>query len=93
VSARLDAALAELAAALREEMRAELAEQGNRPTRLLSVDEAATMLGIGRTALYDQLAAGRIRSVKVGRRRLVPATAVAELADEAGDLSPPGAAS
>ena len=42
-----------------------------------SVDEAAAMLGIGRSALYAELQAGRLRSVKVGRRRLVPSGAIA----------------
>jgi len=48
------------------------------PDRLLSVDEAARQLGIGRSALYGELAAGRLRSLKVGRRRLVPSGALAE---------------
>lgn len=37
----------------------------------ISVDEAAGLLGIGRTRCYQLVLAGRIRSVKVGRRRLV----------------------
>ena len=48
------------------------------PDRLLSVDEAAQWLSIGRSALYAELAAGRLRSLKVGRRRLVPASALTE---------------
>jgi hypothetical protein len=36
------------------------------------------MLGIGRSRLYDEIAAARVRSVKVGRRRLVPSGAIAE---------------
>ena len=36
------------------------------------------LLSIGRSALYGELAAGRLRSVKVGRRRLVPSGAIAE---------------
>ena len=48
------------------------------PDRLLSVDEAARHLGIGRSALYGELAAGRLRSLKVGRRRLVPSGALVE---------------
>lgn len=75
MSDRLSAALAELAAAIREEVRAEATPAAG-PDRLLSVDEAAAMLGIGRTALYGELQAGRCRSVKVGRRRLVPSGAI-----------------
>ena len=48
------------------------------PDRLLSVDEAADMLGIGRSRMYDEIAAARVRSVKVGRRRLVPSGAIGE---------------
>lgn len=73
---RLDAALAELAEAIRAEVRAELATPGDAPDRLLSVDETAAMLGIGRTAAYGELQAGRLASVKVGRRRLIPAGAI-----------------
>jgi excisionase family DNA binding protein len=75
---RLAHAVSELVEALREELRTE-AEVGPRALdRLLSIDEAATTLGIGRTATYGELQAGRLRSVKVGRRRLVPASAVSQ---------------
>jgi len=75
---RLEAALAELAASIREEIRSERAADAGVPDRLHSIPEAAEMLGIGRTSLYAELQAGRLRSVKVGRRRLVPSSAVAE---------------
>lgn len=75
---RLAAVVADLAEALRIAVaRTEAASPG--PERLLSVYEAAETLGIGRTALYDEFASGRLRSVKIGRRRLVPASAIAEL--------------
>lgn len=74
---RLTAALAELVEALREELRAEAVAHPPAPDRLLSVDEAASMLGLGRSALYGEIGAGRLRSVKVGRRRLVPAASIA----------------
>jgi excisionase family DNA binding protein len=45
--------------------------------RLLSVDEAAEALGLARSTLYRELGAGRLPSVKIGRRRLVPASAIA----------------
>lgn len=51
------------------------------PDRLLGVDEAAAMLGIGRTACYELIARGRLRSVKVGRRRLVAASDLAAYID------------
>jgi excisionase family DNA binding protein len=76
MSDRLTAAVAELVAALREEMAAEVATREDAPDRLLGVPEAAAMLSIGRSAIYDQIAAGRLRSIRVGRRRLVPAGAI-----------------
>lgn len=48
------------------------------PDRLYSVGDAMRLLSIGRSALYGELAAGRLRSLKVGRRRLVPSGAIAE---------------
>ena len=38
---------------------------------LVSVEEAATLLRIGRTTAYELVMSGRIQSVKVGRRRLI----------------------
>jgi len=81
---RLEAALAELAAAIREELRAELeVDRGPAPERLLGVPEAAEQLGIGRSRLYAELAAGRVRHVKAGRRTLIPASEVRRFAERA----------
>jgi excisionase family DNA binding protein len=49
------------------------------PTRiLLTVDEAATSLSLGRTYLYRLLMSKEIASVKVGRVRRVPLSALTE---------------
>lgn len=37
-----------------------------------SPDEAATLLGIGRTNFYKLVKDGRIKTVKLGKRTLVP---------------------
>ena len=79
---RLEAALAELAAAIRAEMAEAMAAEAGAPDRLLSVDEAAAALGIGRSLTYELMARGDLRSVKAGRRRLVPSSAIAELTRE-----------
>ncbi len=79
MSARLETALAELAAAIRDEVRDELDNRADGPPELLSVRSAAALLGIGRTATYDAIGRGELRSLKVGRRRLIPADALAEL--------------
>jgi excisionase family DNA binding protein len=41
-----------------------------------SVEEVRRALGIGRSTIHDLMAMGRIRSVKAGRRTLIPAAAV-----------------
>lgn len=59
---------------------------------LYAVTEASDATGIGRSKLYELMAAGEIESVKVGKRRLIPADAleafVAHLRQEAaGDAA------
>jgi len=66
-----------LASALLAAVRADETHPGG-PDRLLSIAEATRYLGIGRSALYSELAGGRLRSLKVGRRRLVPSGALVE---------------
>lgn len=55
----------------------------NTPTpttsRVLRVEEAARALGIGRSLVYDLIRSGRLRSFKVGSRRLIPAAAIDEV--------------
>jgi excisionase family DNA binding protein len=41
------------------------------PPVLITVEQAAAQLGIGRTRTYQLVLAGRIQSVKIRRRRLV----------------------
>ena len=49
------------------------------PTRtLLSAEAAATQLSIGRTTMYALLKTGAIESVRVGRLRRVPASALTD---------------
>lgn len=43
---------------------------------LLTVEEAARRLGIGRTVCYRLISSGQLESVTVGRLRKVPADAV-----------------
>jgi len=80
ISDRLRAAVMELVEALRDEIAVEARPSEREPDRLLSMEQAAQALGIGRTALYSEIGAGRIRSVKVGRRRLIPSSAISEVA-------------
>lgn len=75
---RLVAALAELVEALRAEVRAEAEAGARAPDRLLDVESAAGALSIGRSALYSLIGSGELRSIRVGRRRLIPAASIAE---------------
>jgi len=84
VTGRLEAALAELVEALREEVRTEAAADPRVPDRLLSVTEASHELGIGRSALYAELGAGRVRSIKIGRRRVIPSSAIRDRVESGG---------
>ena len=45
----------------------------------MSVEEAARVLGIGRSSCYEAVARGEIRSVRVGRRRLIPRWVIDEM--------------
>lgn len=42
----------------------------------LTVDEAAALLRIGRGSAYALVRSGRLRSIKIGRRILIPASAI-----------------
>lgn len=43
---------------------------------VLTVEEAADLLGIGRTLMYALVAAGEVESVRIGRLRRIPRDAL-----------------
>lgn len=49
-----------------------------------TIPEAAKILGIGRTAAYDAARTGQIPVIKIGKRLLVPKTALDRMLSEAG---------
>jgi excisionase family DNA binding protein len=49
------------------------------PPRLIRVEDAAKLLNIGRSAVYDLIRSGRLRSVKIGKSRRIPREAVDEV--------------
>jgi excisionase family DNA binding protein len=61
---------------------------------LYSIDEARERLGgISRNLIYEILRSGRLSSVRLGCRRLIPAAAIAQLiAQSATTISPTEAA-
>lgn len=76
---RLEAAVAELAAAIREDL-ARQAPEPDPPESVLTVTEAAAALKIGRSRLYRELTAEppRLRSIVIGRARRIPRSALAD---------------
>ncbi|MEU8355943.1 helix-turn-helix domain-containing protein [Nonomuraea sp. NPDC048882] len=46
--------------------------------RLYRVQDAMTLLGQSRSSIYELIRSGRLRSVKEGRTRLIPSTAICE---------------
>lgn len=49
---------------------------------LYQVSQAAEILGVGRTVTYHLMNTGRLKSVKIGARRLVPREAIDEFVAE-----------
>ena len=45
-------------------------------------NEAAQLLSQGRTKVFEAMSAGSLRSVRVGRARLIPADALLEYAEQ-----------
>ena len=57
---------------------AESAEPRISQKELYRVTEAMALLSIGRSVIYELLRSGRLRSVREGRTRLIPASAISE---------------
>lgn len=49
---------------------------------VLTVEEAAQRLGVGRTVMYALVSSGAVESVRIGRLRRVPADALVTFLDE-----------
>ena len=41
-------------------------------------EEAAPMLGVGRNGVYDLIRSGALRSIRIGRKILIPVSAIEE---------------
>lgn len=69
---------------IEDEFAVNLAKTGN--PLLLTISQVADLLNLGRTKTYELVMSNRIKSVKLGRRRLVPRhnveNYVAELCEE-----------
>ncbi|SHP29513.1 DNA-binding protein [Mycobacteroides abscessus subsp. abscessus] len=60
------------------------AEAASSPATLLTAAETAERLRCGQTMVYQLIKDGRLASVKIGRRRLVRASAVEEFIQRGG---------
>jgi excisionase family DNA binding protein len=67
-------------------------DQRARLPLVLTVDEAAERLGVGRTVMYALVSSGAVESVRIGRLRRVPADALVAFLDALRDCQRGGAA-
>ncbi|MEF2278786.1 helix-turn-helix domain-containing protein [Deinococcus sp. YIM 134068] len=51
-------------------------ENGGKLTR--KPEEVAPLLGVGRNGVYDLIRTGQLRSIRVGRKILIPLSAIEE---------------
>ncbi|MGI5141348.1 helix-turn-helix domain-containing protein [Streptomyces sp. CA-106110] len=51
------------------------------PQRLLRVEAVAQLLDLARSTVYEEIRLGRLRTVRIGRRRLIPTEYVDEYVD------------
>jgi excisionase family DNA binding protein len=56
-------------------------------TCLLTVDEAAGQLRVSRWTVYNLIRSNQLRTVKIGRRRLVTPAALVECVDLLGEVA------
>ncbi|WP_239346162.1 helix-turn-helix domain-containing protein [Frankia sp. Cj5] len=61
-------------------------------TLLLTTTEAADLLGVSRTTVYELLNAGQLESVRIGRARRIPRAALVAYVDRLRGLPETGAA-
>ena len=54
------------------------------PPMLYRVGEAAEALRLSRSAIYELIRSDQLRTVKIGRRRLVPVAALDEWLEQVG---------
>jgi excisionase family DNA binding protein len=87
--AAIRAAVDALVDAILVAFRAEVSSTSTPPDRLLSINEACRALSLGRTSLYTHFGSepGQLRSVRVGRRRLIPASALDAFARQSAEAT------
>ena len=63
------------------ETQAKANEASDNLSLLVSVEQAAKILGIGRTRFFDLVMSHAVASVKIGRRRLIVRSSLAEFVE------------
>lgn len=58
------------------------AESADLPPLFHQVPDACRRLGVGRSTIYELIASGKLKSVTIGRRRLIAASEIQRFADE-----------
>jgi excisionase family DNA binding protein len=53
---------------------------------LFTIDEAAAQLRVSRWTVYNLIRSGQLRTIKIGRRRLVPIDALSECLEQLKEL-------
>lgn len=59
------------------------------PRLLLTPEQAAETLGLGRSSVYELMRARRIRSVKIGRSRRIPYASLLDFVSDLEQLADP----
>ncbi len=45
-------------------------------------EDASSLLGVGRAGVYGLIRSGRLRSIRIGRKIIIPASAISEFLDQ-----------
>jgi excisionase family DNA binding protein len=54
---------------------------------LLTIDEAAASLRVSRWSVYNLIRSGHLRTIRIGRRRLVPMNALTECLERLKEMA------
>ena len=54
---------------------------------LLTIDEAAARLRVSRWSVYNLIRSGQLRTIRIGRRRLVPLDALTECLERLKEMA------
>jgi excisionase family DNA binding protein len=54
---------------------------------LLTIDEAAASLRVNRWSVYNLIRSGQLRTIRIGRRRLVPMNALTECLERLKEMA------